>query len=162
MSEFGGWWKHENNQHSLVPTKTECGCPSGGGIHNGDIRYPLLWRNAERTKIILKKWDDQKHRSAQPNMSFSVQNYFVTIFFLSVGRSRPIPPSPGKKTNKCGGVGMPNLKPLSPVNELRINNVLNELILLTYINYYHLNISNFVDQSLCPSKQFPFNVMFDG
>ena len=40
MSEFGGLWKHEHNQHALVPPKTECGCPSGGGIKNGHIRYP--------------------------------------------------------------------------------------------------------------------------
>ena len=40
MSEFGGLRKHENNQHALVPPKTECGCPSGGGIRNGRIRYP--------------------------------------------------------------------------------------------------------------------------
>ena len=40
MSEFGGLWKHENNQHALVPPKTECGCPSGGGIKHGHIRYP--------------------------------------------------------------------------------------------------------------------------
>ena len=48
MSEFGGLWKHENNQHALVPLKTECGCPSGGGMKNGHI--PLLWRNAEKRK----------------------------------------------------------------------------------------------------------------
>ena len=29
MLEFGGLWKHENNQHALVPPKTECGFPSG-------------------------------------------------------------------------------------------------------------------------------------
>ena len=40
MSEFGGLWKHENYQHALVPTKTECGCPSGGGIKNGHLHYP--------------------------------------------------------------------------------------------------------------------------
>ena len=40
MSEFGELWKHENNQHALVPPKTKCGCPSGGGIENGYIRYP--------------------------------------------------------------------------------------------------------------------------
>ena len=39
MSEFGGFWKHENNQHALVPPKTDCGCLSGGGIKNGHIRY---------------------------------------------------------------------------------------------------------------------------
>ena len=49
MLEFDGLWKHEKtNQHTLVPPKTEWGCPSGGGIKNGHIRYPLLWRNAER------------------------------------------------------------------------------------------------------------------
>ena len=36
MSEFGGLWKHENNQYALVPLKTEC----GGGIKNGHTRYP--------------------------------------------------------------------------------------------------------------------------
>ena len=39
MSELGGLWEHENNQHAPVPPKTECGCPSGGGIKNGRIRY---------------------------------------------------------------------------------------------------------------------------
>ena len=40
MSECGGLWKHENNQHALVPPKTECGYPRGGGIKNGHVRYP--------------------------------------------------------------------------------------------------------------------------
>ena len=40
MSEFGGLWKHENDQHALVPPKMKCGCPSGGGIKTGQIRYP--------------------------------------------------------------------------------------------------------------------------
>ena len=39
MLEFGGLWKHKNNQHELVPPKTECGCPSGGGIKNSHIHY---------------------------------------------------------------------------------------------------------------------------
>ena len=34
MSEFGGLWKHKNYQHALVLPKTECGCPSVGGIKN--------------------------------------------------------------------------------------------------------------------------------
>ena len=46
VTEFGGLWKHKNNQHALLPPKTECGCPSGGGIQNGHIR-----RNAENKKI---------------------------------------------------------------------------------------------------------------
>ena len=53
MSEFGGLWKDKNNQRAFVPPKTECGCPSGGGIENGHIRYPLLWRNAERNLMTL-------------------------------------------------------------------------------------------------------------
>ena len=40
LDEFGGLWKHGNNQHALVPLKTECGCPRGRGIKNGHIRYP--------------------------------------------------------------------------------------------------------------------------
>ena len=40
MSEFGGLWKHENDQHALVPPKTECDRPSGGGIKHGHVRYP--------------------------------------------------------------------------------------------------------------------------
>ena len=47
ISEFGGLWKHENNQHALVPPKKECGCQSGGGIKNGHIRYR---RNAYQKK----------------------------------------------------------------------------------------------------------------
>ena len=39
MPEFCGLWKYEHNQHALVPPKTECGCPSGGGIKSGHIRY---------------------------------------------------------------------------------------------------------------------------
>ena len=53
MSEVSGLWKHKNNQHALVPLKTECGCPSGEGIKNGHIRYPSQsyeWRNAEERK----------------------------------------------------------------------------------------------------------------
>ena len=38
MSEFGGLWKHEHSQHALVSLKTECGCPSGGGIENRQKR----------------------------------------------------------------------------------------------------------------------------
>ena len=34
-----------------ISPKTECGCPSGGGIKNGNIRYPLLWGNAEKKHI---------------------------------------------------------------------------------------------------------------
>ena len=52
MSEFGGLKKHENNQYALVgqPPKTECGCPSGGGIENGHIRYPSYGGTQEEKK----------------------------------------------------------------------------------------------------------------
>ena len=56
MSEFGGLWKHKNIQHALVSQKTECGFPSGGGINNGHIRYPLLLKNAERKKICVTSY----------------------------------------------------------------------------------------------------------
>ena len=39
MPEFDGLRKHEKTKHSLVPPKTECSCPCGGGIKNGDARY---------------------------------------------------------------------------------------------------------------------------
>ena len=50
MSEFGGLWKLENNQHALVPPKTECGCPIGGGITNGHIRYPSYMDERRKEK----------------------------------------------------------------------------------------------------------------
>ena len=56
MLEFGGLWKHGNKQHALVPPKTECGCPSDGGIKNGHV---LLWRNA--TKINKQTKTMEKH-----------------------------------------------------------------------------------------------------
>ena len=81
MSEFGGLWKHKNNQHALVPPKTECGCPSGGGIKNGHIRYPAHGRtqknsnknNIHFTHIQMGKynldyyftWINQGHQNYQ-------------------------------------------------------------------------------------------------
>ena len=53
MSEFGGLWKHENNQHALVPPKTECGCPSGVGIKNGHTRYPFYGGTQKNKKKIF-------------------------------------------------------------------------------------------------------------
>ena len=54
MSEFGGLWKHENNQHVLVPPETECGWPSGGGLKNGHIRYPFHGGTQKEGKEIIK------------------------------------------------------------------------------------------------------------
>ena len=51
MLEFGGLWKHENNQHALVLPKTECGCPSAGGIENGHIRYPSYGGTQEKKNV---------------------------------------------------------------------------------------------------------------
>ena len=67
MSEFGGLWKHENNQRSLVPPKTECGCPSGGGVQNGHIRYPFYGgTQKERTKE--KKVLGNRTSNANPDL----------------------------------------------------------------------------------------------
>ena len=52
MSEFGGLWEHENNQPALVPPKTECDCPSGGGIKKRSHTLPLLRKNAEKKAPI--------------------------------------------------------------------------------------------------------------
>ena len=55
MSEFDGLWKHKNNQRALVvPLKTECGSPSGGGIKNGHTRYPLTYGGMQ-TKNKIKE-----------------------------------------------------------------------------------------------------------
>ena len=40
MSEFGGLWKHENNQHALYPRRRNVAAQVDGGIKNGHIRYP--------------------------------------------------------------------------------------------------------------------------
>ena len=59
LSEFGGLWKHENNQHALVPLKTECGCPSGEEMKNSHI-----WKNAE---IFIFSWFLQSLQPHQPH-----------------------------------------------------------------------------------------------
>ena len=45
---FGGLWTHEHNQRVLP--KTECGCPSGGGIKNSHIRYPFCGGTQKKKK----------------------------------------------------------------------------------------------------------------
>ena len=57
MSQFDGLWKHENNQHALVPLKTECGCPSGGGIKNGHIYATSSYGGTQKKR---KKKDDTR------------------------------------------------------------------------------------------------------
>ena len=57
MSEFGGLRKHENNQHALVSLKTECGCPSGGGIKKSCATPPMEERrkkNPQKLRPIAK------------------------------------------------------------------------------------------------------------
>ena len=63
MSEFGGLWKNENNQHALVPLKMESGCPSGGGIKNGHRCYPSYGGTHKKnqdmnkqTEPLIKDW----------------------------------------------------------------------------------------------------------
>ena len=74
MSELSGLWKHENNPHALVPPKTECNCPSGGGIKNGLHTLPLLWRNAEEEDsvvicVYVSDWDKSSVASYQSSGS---------------------------------------------------------------------------------------------
>ena len=61
MSEFGGLWKHENNQHALVLTKMECDCPSGGGIKKQSHTLPPLMeerrKKREETQLNLPTCD---------------------------------------------------------------------------------------------------------
>ena len=57
-SEFGGLWEHENNQHARVPQKTECGCPSGGGIENGSHKNPSYGGTQKKEK---KKEEEEEY-----------------------------------------------------------------------------------------------------
>ena len=86
MSEYGGLWKHKNNQHALVPPKTECGCSSGGGIKNCHILYPSYGgtqKNKNKQKwiwfwtlmaLILCRFDDEL------NQWFFFSSNFVKAF----------------------------------------------------------------------------------
>ena len=56
---FGGLWKHENNQHALVPLKMECGCPSGGGIKKDHIRYPSYGGTQKKKETLAFKKNDR-------------------------------------------------------------------------------------------------------
>ena len=69
MSKFGGLWKHENNQHTLVPPKTECGCRSGRGIKNGHIRYPSCGVT-QKTKIPK----NLQFRQSAPRHQYVLEN----------------------------------------------------------------------------------------
>ena len=74
MSDSGGLWKHENNQHTLVPPKSECGWPSGGGMKNGHIvTLPLLCRNAEEEE------EEARTQSAAVQL---VSSFFLNRFYL--------------------------------------------------------------------------------
>ena len=55
MSEFGGLWKHKNHLLALVPPKTECGWPSGGGSKNDHIRYPSIGGTQKNKWACYKK-----------------------------------------------------------------------------------------------------------
>ena len=53
MSEFGGLWKHKNNQHALVPPKKECGCPSGGGMKTATYATPPMEERRKKEKPLV-------------------------------------------------------------------------------------------------------------
>ena len=73
MSEFDGLWKHENNQHALVPPKTECGCPSGGGIKKGHIRYPSSYGGTQNVcNYYYYYYYRPKRRSRQVHVAFAM------------------------------------------------------------------------------------------
>ena len=63
MSECGGLWKHENNQHAIVPPEMECGCPSGGGIKNSHIHYPSYGGKQKGSQHHLYTAVDAQHLS---------------------------------------------------------------------------------------------------
>ena len=55
------------------PPKTECGCPSGGGIKNGHIRYPSYGgRQKERQeKIQVQQLDTRRTANRKTHDSSS-------------------------------------------------------------------------------------------
>ena len=57
---------NKNNQYALVPSKTELGCPSGGGIKNGHIRYPSSYGGTQ------KKREEKKHACCTQTWDFSI------------------------------------------------------------------------------------------
>ena len=82
MSEFGGSWNHENNQHALVvPPKTERG-------KNGHIRYPLLWRNAERKNENITGGDNAHNFNVVPCVVTLVPPTFFKSGLATVGSFR--------------------------------------------------------------------------
>ena len=66
MSELGGLWKQKNTpQLTLVPPKTECGCPNDGGI-NKTHTLPLLWRNAkDEINVPLTLREEERRKTTK-------------------------------------------------------------------------------------------------
>ena len=92
MSEFGGLWKHANNQHALVPPKTECGCPSGEGIKNGHLRYPSKSNRTTQKKHVYQK--NLPHRAHFKSPAFTT-NIYITYNSLNhlatQAKHKPLP-----------------------------------------------------------------------
>ena len=66
MSEFGGLWKHENNQHASP--KTDCGCLSGGGIKTVTYATPTMegtQKNKKKTSKETKKQTNKEKRGGE-------------------------------------------------------------------------------------------------
>ena len=50
MSESGELWKHEKNQHALVPPKTECGCQVAEEFKKRSHTLPMEERRGKKEK----------------------------------------------------------------------------------------------------------------
>ena len=89
MSEFGGLWKHENNQLALLPPKTECGCPSGGGIKNSYMEGHRQEKKSDIRRHIVhyecKSWVFADFMAAQ--CLFPAAALFVFVDALAHGQS---------------------------------------------------------------------------
>ena len=48
VRQFGGLWKHENNQHALIPRRQNVAAQVAEELKTA---LPLLWRNAEREAL---------------------------------------------------------------------------------------------------------------
>ena len=68
MSEFGGLWKYENNQHALVPLKMESNvaAQNGGVIKNGHM-------------------EERRKKEIALLFTFTVQKYIYPSVILCMG-----------------------------------------------------------------------------
>ena len=153
MSEFDGLWKHENNHHALVPPKTECGCPSGGGMKNGHIRYLSYGgtqKERKRKLFIIMNLNDFLFSGlwfSCPCITWLSDLWWMHLWLFYV----------------CVCVyylsSVCDLWVLGVVFYSRTCSVIDKC--LNYINYYYLNII-YQSEHVFRKEFFSFNVMFYG